>query len=78
MKNDKNLHGFSYSKCMANFEPFYQAISSSINVLLLKSECSKVYEEIGIITNTALTSSGRPKRVNFEYTEYRMFGILSF
>ena len=33
----KKLHGFSYSKNMANFEAFHYVISSSINLLFLKS-----------------------------------------
>ena len=34
----KKLHGFSYSKNRANFEAFHWNISSSINLLFLKSE----------------------------------------
>ena len=34
----KNLCGFPYSKNMANFEAFGQVISSSINLLFLKSQ----------------------------------------
>ena len=38
-QNDKqkNLIGFTYSKIMANFEAFLYTISSSINLLFLKS-----------------------------------------
>ena len=37
MKNEKHLHGFSYSKIMANFEAFSWNISSSTNLSFLKS-----------------------------------------
>ena len=41
MKNEKkNLHGFLYTKNMANFEAFRIVISSSINVLFQKNETS--------------------------------------
>ena len=38
MRNKKKLHGFSYSKNIANFEAFHWNISSSINLLFLKSD----------------------------------------
>ena len=45
MKNEKNLFGFSYSKNMANFKAFHQTISSSKNLLFLKSDKSAFFEE---------------------------------
>ena len=39
----KNLHEFSYSKNMANFEMFCWVISSSINLLFLKSDGIYIY-----------------------------------
>ena len=38
MNNEKKLHQFSYSKSKKNFEAFHQVISSSINLLILKSD----------------------------------------
>ena len=38
MKNGKSNFGFSYIKNMANFEAFHWVISSSINLLFLKSD----------------------------------------
>ena len=39
MKNEENyLRGFSYSKNMANFEAFRWVISTSLNLLFLKSD----------------------------------------
>ena len=37
MKNEKKLHGFSYSKSMANFETFCGSFSSSTNLIFLMS-----------------------------------------
>ena len=36
MKNNKKLHGFLYSKSMANFEMFLWGIKLRINLLFLK------------------------------------------
>ena len=38
MKNKKNYVGFHIAKNMANFEAFRYGISSSINLLFLKSD----------------------------------------
>ena len=48
-KQNKKLHGFSFSKNMANFEAFLQVISSSINPLFLK-----IYEDIVGMENKPL------------------------
>ena len=37
MKNEKKLHGFSYSKSMANFEAFCKSFLLSTNLIILKS-----------------------------------------
>ena len=37
MKNEKKLHGFSYSKSMANFEAFRQNFLSSTNPRIVRS-----------------------------------------
>ena len=44
----KKLHGFSYSKSIANFEAFRWNISSSINFLFLKSDIRYTYSQIDI------------------------------
>ena len=59
MKNEKKLHGFSYSKIMANFEAFRWNISSSINLLFLKSDNQQlfVYKKIFLgLTDSAQLS----------------------
>ena len=38
MKNEKKICGFLYSKNMANFEALHYVISSSINLVFLKSD----------------------------------------
>ena len=37
MKNEKKIHGFSYTLNIANFEAFSWSISLSANILFLKS-----------------------------------------
>ena len=46
-KCKKKLRGFSYSKSMANFEAFCWNISSSINLLFLKSASAR-YQKRGL------------------------------
>ena len=60
MKNEKInyiVHGFSYSKSIANFEAFRWNISSSINLLFLKSDILKELENLKITCTRQLTAS---------------------
>ena len=45
MKNKKKLHGFSYTKNIANFEAFCWNILLSANLLFLKSETASFFPD---------------------------------
>ena len=51
MKNEKNYLGFSFSNNMANFEAFRWNISSSINLLFLKSDAQTKLKNFNQHTN---------------------------
>ena len=57
MKNKKNLHGFSYSKSMANFEEFCGSFSLSTNLIFLMSAPATHILGFGGRSSTSITSA---------------------
>ena len=56
MKNEKKLHGFSYSKNMANFEAFWYTFSLSTNSQIVRSVLRSVENSHFLYVNNVLLS----------------------
>ena len=52
----KKLHGFSYTKNMANFEVFLSRIELSANLLLMRSEVCNPHDITQILPSVCLVS----------------------
>ena len=72
IKNEKKLHGFSYSKNMANFESFRWNISSSINFFFQKSDLGRVYNCCNLGTLRARSSK---LIVRYQLISYRVINL---
>ena len=55
-KNEKKLHGFSYTKNMANFEVFLSRIKLSANLLFMRSEVCNPHDITQILPSVCLVS----------------------
>ena len=52
----KKLHGFSYTKNMANFEVFLSTIKLSANLLFMRSEVCNPHDITQILPSVCLVS----------------------